>query len=55
MTWAETVEPIAQRLSVAAAFNQNFVHNPKGAKATAELLREMARKLDIAIQREYDL
>ncbi|MEO6359332.1 MAG: hypothetical protein ABIO43_02000 [Sphingomicrobium sp.] len=51
-TWAETVEPIAQRLAVAGAFGCDFVHGPAGALATSQLLRDMARKLDVAVSRE---
>jgi hypothetical protein len=49
-TWTDVTEPIARRLSLAAAFDCSFTHNPKGCAALAALLRDMAGKLDRAVE-----
>jgi hypothetical protein len=48
-TWADLVKPLVARFEVAEKLGQEAVHNAEGSAAIAELLREMARKLDLSI------
>mgnify|MGYP001359785333 CR=1 FL=1 len=46
MSWLEACKPIIERFEVAAAFNQNAVHNAEGSRAVGKLMRAMAARLD---------
>ena len=50
-TWKECVEPLVARFDVAANFGGDAVHNPDGSRALAELLRSMAERLDLSVER----
>lgn len=50
LTWLRTVKPIIDKCRVAAMFNMNRVFRPDGAKALADLLEEMAKRLDYAVE-----
>lgn len=49
-TWLALVEPLVARFDVAANFGGDAVHNPEGSAALAELLREMASRLDRSVE-----
>jgi hypothetical protein len=40
------VRPFIDRLKLASALDWNYIHQPGGAKALAELLTIMAKELD---------
>lgn len=50
-SWSEIAATLARRFEVAAVMGYDAVHNPVGSEAIAKVLREMGRKLDIAVQR----
>lgn len=50
MTWAEAVKPLVVRFEIAAAFRQEAVWNARGSEAMAILLKEMAKRLDLAVE-----
>lgn len=50
VTWVETVKPMVKKLRLASLINQNFTYNPNGCQALAELLEQMASRLDHAVE-----
>ncbi|MFN7400358.1 MAG: hypothetical protein ACK5SX_15175 [Sandaracinobacter sp.] len=48
-TWADAIDPLCQRLEVAAKFGQSFTFNSVGCAAHAEYIRAMAARLDLAV------
>ena len=47
--WLEAVKPLVARFDIAAKFEADAVHNGTGAAAIAELMRQMAVRLDAAV------
>lgn len=47
--WQNVVHRLCAKLKLGAALGQGFEFNPKGAAAMAELLAEMAIRLDEAV------
>jgi hypothetical protein len=51
--WAEIMQPIIDKFRLAAKINQSAMWDAKGSAAMAELLTEMADKLDEGCRREH--
>lgn len=49
--WSEIASVIAKRFELAAHFGGNAVHSPQGSAAIASVIREMGKKLDLAVAR----
>jgi hypothetical protein len=48
-SWLDCVGPLIQRFEVAAAFDQDAVLNAVGSRALAQIMADMAKKLDFAV------
>ena len=50
--WLDALMPVIRRFEVANAIGGTATFNAKGGLAIAKLMREIARRMDIAAQRE---